>query len=300
MADKVSTFRTPRDAERFLARYDEIVADEWPVVHEDLDVPTRFGQTRVRRSGEGPGVPLVMVHPTAGSSVGWYPVIEPYCQGRVVYTPDTMGTAGRSVQTEPFDSEADLATWLDDVLDALDLPEVHTLGYSEGGWVATLHAAHTTRPQRLRSLTLIEPSGVLERIPPRLWLSMLGGALRVVLARDKTRAVRRLNAGMNGGGYELTDGQIELLLASMTTFHQRLPRPRPLADDQLRRITAPSLLVLGEQTKLLHPKSAAARATTLLPRVQVEIVPGAGHGVLFQQPQGVATLVREFLSRQDD
>ena len=99
MADKVSTFRTPRDAERFLARYDEIVADEWPVVHEDLDAPTRFGQTRVRRSGEGPGVPLVMVHPTAGSSVGWYPVIEPYCQGRVVYTPDTMGTAGRSVQT---------------------------------------------------------------------------------------------------------------------------------------------------------------------------------------------------------
>ena len=128
MPDKVSTFRTPEDAERFVTRYDEVVGSRWPVAHEELDVSTRFGQTRVRRSGAGSGVPLVMLHPTTGSSAGWYPVIELFCRDRIVYTPDTMGAAGRSVQTAPIRSEADLADWLDDVLDRLGMPEVHLLG----------------------------------------------------------------------------------------------------------------------------------------------------------------------------
>lgn len=300
MPDKISTFRTPEDAARFHARYDEIVAREWPVAHEELDVPTRFGQTRVRRSGEGPGIPLVMLHPTTGSSAGWYPVIGLFGRDQVVYTPDTMGAAGRSTQTAPIRSEADLAVWLDDVLDGLRLAEVHVLGYSEGGWVAGQHTAHTEHPGRLRSLTLIEPSAVLERLPRRLLWSMVGGAARVMVARDRNDAVRRLNTGLNGPGYQLTDGQIELLLASMMTFHQRLPRPgQPLSDEQLRRIAAPSLILLGEQTKLLNPQTAAARARSLMPDVTVEIIPGAGHGVLYQQPEHVSARVREFLNHHD-
>lgn len=300
MPERLSSFRTPEDAERFLAQYDEIVAREWPVAHEELDVPTTFGRTRVRRSGEGPGVPLVMVHPTTGSSAGWYPVIESFCRDRVAYTPDTMGAAGRSMQTAAIHSQADLAIWLDDVLDGLGLSDVHALGYSEGGWIAGVHAAHTATPGRLRSLTLIEPSGLLGRIPARFLLRMIGGAVRVLAARDKHRAIRRLSVGMNGAGYELTDDQIELLLASMTSFRQRLPRPRRLSDDDVRRISAPSLLILGEQTRLLDPRTVATRATSLMPNVAIEVIPGAGHGVLFQQPGTVSAHVLHFLTNHDE
>lgn len=299
MLDKVSTFRTPEDAERFLARYDEVVGRSWPIAHEELDVPTRFGQTRVRRSGAGSGVPLVMLHPTAGSSAGWYPVIELFCRDRVVYTPDTMGAAGRSMQTAPIRTEADLADWLDDVLDRLGMTEVHLLGYSEGGWIAGLYAAQTAKPERLRSLTLIEPSGALERIPARFLLRMVGGAVRVLVARDKHGAVRRLNAGMNGTGYELTDGQIGLLLASMTAFQQRLPRPSRLNDEQLRRIATPSLLLLGQQSRLLDPQTVTRRATSLMPNVTVEVIPSTGHGVLYQEPEKVSAHVHDFLTDQE-
>lgn len=299
MPDKVCMFRNPEGAERFLTRYDAVVGSRWPVAHEELDLPTRFGPTRVRRSGAGSGVPLVMLHPTTGSSAGWYPVIGLFCRDRVVYTPDTMGAAGRSVQTAPIRGEADLAAWFDDVLDHLGLPEVHLLGYSEGGWIAGLHAAWTAKPERLRSLTLVEPAGALERVPARFLLQMVGGAVRVLGARDKHRAVRRLNVGMNGTGYELTDDQIALLLASMTSFQQHLPRPSRLSDEQLRHIATPTLLILGQQSKLLDPQAVTRRATALMPHITIEVIPGAGHGVLYQEPNKVSTHVHDFLTAQE-
>ena len=196
MSGRVSGFKTADHRERYLARYDQVVATRWTVERTELDVPTRFGTTHVRTCGAGSATPLVLIHPTTGSSAGWYPVIDQLSADRPVYAPDTMGTPGRSVQSEPISSGADLAAWLDDLLDALALPAVHLLGYSEGGWIAGLHAATTERPEQLRSLTLIEPAGAITAVSTRFIIGLMAHALPVLLARDKRRAVRRLNTWM--------------------------------------------------------------------------------------------------------
>ena len=135
-----------------------------------------------RVSGEGERTPLVMVHPTTGSSLGWYPIVQHLCSDRVVYTPDTIGTCGRSVQTAPVTSVRDLVTWLDDVVDSLGLVSLHLLGYSEGGWIAGSHAALSAHRDRLASVTLIEPGGAIQRIPTGFLISMIGRAIVAMAA----------------------------------------------------------------------------------------------------------------------
>jgi hypothetical protein len=71
MGGSVGTFRTPEDALAYYERYDQSVAQRWPVPRSELDVTTSFGTTHVRRSGPSEGTPLVLLHPTSGSSIGW-------------------------------------------------------------------------------------------------------------------------------------------------------------------------------------------------------------------------------------
>jgi pimeloyl-ACP methyl ester carboxylesterase len=283
MRASLSGFRSPEAATRYFEIYDRLVDDHWPAPYEELDVASSFGTTRVRVSGTGAATPLVLLHPTAGSSVGWYPLMPMLGADRRVYTPDTMGGPGRSVQTEPITSGEDLVRWLDELLDRLELDAVHLLGYSEGGWIAGLHAALTRRPERLVSLTLIEPAGAIERVPAMVLAGMIIRAAPIFVARDKRAAVDRLNRWLNGD-VELTDAQYELLEAALGSFRQKLPSPRRLPDDRLRRITAPTLLLLAADTKLLDIERVRDRALALLPRVEVEVIPDAGHGVAFQHP----------------
>jgi pimeloyl-ACP methyl ester carboxylesterase len=293
MGDRISGFKTPADAARYYQLYDAMAAD-WPVPHDELDVPTRFGATHVRRSGPAAGTPFVLIHPTTGSALGWQGMVETLAAHHPVYLPDTMGTAGRSVQTAPLRSEGDLVGWLDDTLDALGLERVHLVGYSEGGWIAGLHAALTGRPERLATLTLIEPGGAIERIPPATLFGIIVRAMGTLAARDKRRAIRRFNRWLSGD-IPLTEQQIDYILLVFKTFRQRIPRPTRLPDERLRRITMPTLLLLGADTRIYDPAKVAARARRLLPNVTVETTPGAGHGLPLQFPERILPRIVRFV-----
>lgn len=290
----MSRFKTDEDRIRYYATYDKFVTTVWPVDREELDLPTTFGSTHVGRSGTADGDPLVLIHPTSGSSLGWHALIEPLAKRHTVYTPDTIGTIGRSVQTVPIETPNDLVQWLDEVLDGLGLGRVHLLGYSEGGWIAALHAALTDRPERLTSLTLVEPAGAIEQVPARTLASMIFRAGRTLTAKDKPEAIQDFNRWMNGD-VELSDDDIELVQLAFGTFKQKLPKPKRLSDEQLSRITPPTLLLLASNTRIYDPAKVAQRANKVLPDVQVETIQDAGHGLPFQYPDLVTSQVLDFI-----
>jgi pimeloyl-ACP methyl ester carboxylesterase len=279
---KVSAFRSEADADAYRALYDDLAEIAWPVPHVELDVPTRYGSTRVRRSGPVDGRSFVLLPPATGSSLAWRTFVAPLAATEAVYTPDTIGTPGRTVQTAPVTGPDDLAAWLDDVLDELGLDPVHLVGWSEGGWVAGAHAARTARPGRLASVALIDPAGAVGQIQRRVIAAMALRGLRVLRARDPYSAMRDFNRWL-GGEIEMTDAEIDLVIAALRTFRQHLPIPRRLPDDQLRQLTAPTLLMLGGATRIYDAATVADRAGRLLPDVVVDITPGAGHNLPLQQ-----------------
>lgn len=298
MAGRLSGFKTVEDRANYYEIYDRFLDQHWPVSRVELDVETDFGSTHVRRSGVSDGNPVVLIHPTSGSSLGWHSIIEPFCRRYAVYTPDTIGTIGRSVQTAPIGSPQDLVKWVDQVLDGLSLSRAHIVGYSEGGWIASLHAALSERPDRILSLSLIEPGGAIEKIPSRTLVSLVFRGAFTLTARDKPQAIRDFNNWMNGD-IELTDDEIELVLVAFRTFRQRLPNPKRLSDDQLRRIATPTLLLLAADTRIYDPSQVAKRASRLLATVEIETTPNAGHGLPFQYPDQVLSRLMTFIGSHD-
>ena len=193
------------------------------------------------------------------------PLVAPLCERHPVFTPDTIGDGGpqRPDRTDPVTRRP--RPWLDEVLDALDLDAVHLVGYSEGGWIAGLHAALTDRPDRLSTLTLIEPGGAIERVPRRFIANLVFRGARTLLARDKHQAIRDFNRWMNGD-VELTDDQIELRPARLS----HVPPEAPHAEPALRRAAPPhhrtDAAAAGRGHQALRPRPGRSTGPPAAPR----------------------------------
>jgi len=290
----VGRFKNAKAEERFLAAYDAFRDQNWPVPFTDLDVPTRFGSTHVRRSGAPEGSPIVLLHPNSGTSMSWYRLVAPLARRHAVYALDTIGTAGRSVQSTPVHNATDLATWLDDAMTELALDGVNLVGYSEGGWLAALATVHA--PARLASVTLIEPGGAICRVRPSLIArTMVTGVSVYSGLRRPERAMRKFARWMSPD-VEITDGEMQLLLIAMLGFRGHIPYPRPLDEDSLRAVRTPTLVLIGADTVLFDPVEAAARVKWLIPNVEVDIVEGTGHGLPLAKPQYVTQRILGFIA----
>jgi pimeloyl-ACP methyl ester carboxylesterase len=164
------------------------------------------------------------------------------------------------------------------------------LGYSEGAWFAALLASRT--PDRLASLVLGE--GITALVKPSR--KVVGRMVRAA-ALPTARSFARLDAWLTPG-VTLTDEDRALARAAMR-YRRRTPWPSPLSDDRLRAITAPTLAFFGADTRLGDPVAAGRRVAEHVRDSRVELLPGGGHGVLWQLADQVLPLVTGFLRAHD-
>jgi pimeloyl-ACP methyl ester carboxylesterase len=125
------------DARRhYLTAYDELrtLSPRPDVVH---DVPTKFGNIRVYQHGPVHGVPIVLIHGFFLTSAMWWEQVTDLASDFTVYAIDMLGQPGASIQSKTMFTSAHCARSIDAVLEGLGLREVHLVGHSYGGWLAT-------------------------------------------------------------------------------------------------------------------------------------------------------------------
>ena len=238
-----------------------------------IDVPTRFGSTRAYR-WPGTGAPLVLLHGGAVTSATWQ-ALAAALPDRDVYALDIMGDVGRSEHTAPFCDVTDLALWLDDALTGLRLDRVQLVGHSLGGWVA-INAA-LRRPQRLASLVLIDPGGVVQLQMGRF----MRWGVPVMLSFRSPR-VRRAGGSARRKHHPLAmDKRWTRLMLLGVVYHRPgfPPLQPPFSDDELGSIGVPTSLVLGELTEMFDVEAMAQRLRALLPKVSTTVIAGGGHAL---------------------
>ncbi len=114
------------------------------------------GRVWYRVVGDGPGVPLLVLHGGPGAGSRFYEPLEALADERAVVFYDQLG-AGRS------EKPSDLALWtierhiaeLEAVREALDLSEAHILGHSWGAMLLIEYLL--TEPPGVRSATFASP-----------------------------------------------------------------------------------------------------------------------------------------------
>lgn len=264
----VGKFVDQKAQERYFATY-EAIRRKWPVPSEELDVETRFGSTRVRRSGTG--TPIVLLHGAMGTSLSWYPFVADLAARHTVYAVDMIGEPGRSVQTRPMESTDDEADWLADVLAGLGHEKVHLVGISRGACLA-LNLA-TRRPAGVAGVLAFEPGGFGINFR-KFVLWSIGELSRWWLPAAILRRV-------SGGDPAVRHTMRPLVFRGMKYKVQMAPL-HVFTDDELRSIDMPTYFILGERSLIKAPE-LAARVESLVPHVRTEIVPRATHALNLEE-----------------
>src|SRR5690348_2864386 len=188
----------------------------------------------LRRAGVGQ--PVLLLHGAADGGQ-WLPCMADLAAHHDVIVPEHPGF-GASDTPAWLDTIPDLANFYLDLLDQLDLTDVHLIGCDLGGWIAAELAVRNTR--RLASLTLVGAAGVHVSGVAQIDPFLRSDEQRIRdLFHDPARADDMVKCAMRS---EFED----VGLKNQTTTARLIWQPRgyaPQLAKWLHRIDVPTLLV---------------------------------------------------------
>ena len=234
-----------------------------------MDVPSRYGDTFVIASGNESAPPRILLHGAGSNSAMWAGDIGEYSRRSRVYAVDLLGEPGKSAPVRPEWQGPAYAEWLGEVLDALKVERAILVGLSQGGWTALKFA--TSRPERVNKLVLLTPGGIM---PDRMSFALRAIPLSF-LGRWGIERINRLIFGHQ----PIPEAVNVALTLIMTHFKPRIGALPVFSDEELRRLTMPTLLLIGEEDRLRDARKIVERMQRLVPELKAIIIPQAGHAL---------------------
>jgi pimeloyl-ACP methyl ester carboxylesterase len=293
VADKISVFRSPECEAQYHAAY-EAVLKEWPVPYEELFIPTRFGTTHVIASGPQDAAPLALLHPAGGGGVTWIRNVGPLSQHYRTYAIDTISETNKSILTHPITmrhQRQEFADWMADLLDGLGVERTNIVGNSFGGFLSLNTALYL--PERVKKVVLISPAATFVPIHAWAWhfipanaVGPLIGSKRMLLAPYR----------WIWQDFPKEGSIVHLREVTALTGRPRHWSPTVFSDEELRRIQAPVLLLIGDHEVIYKPEDAIRRAACLLPNLKAEVVPNANHIAEYTAPEFINAAILDFLA----
>jgi pimeloyl-ACP methyl ester carboxylesterase len=236
----------------------------------------------------------VFLHPAGGP--GWDPFLDALAERHTVYAPDHPGTgdtARDAIHRVP--SLWDLVLVYDELLDGLGLEQVPLVGSSFGGMMACELAAH--RRGAISALVLLDPIGLWrDDAPVAQYMTMTPDELAEVLFHDPKGPVAQAAMALPSDQGEMAVAMADAVWAMGATGKFVWPIPDKGLARRMHRITAPALIIWGEEDRLVSPVYAQEFADRL-GEARVEIVAGAGHVPQLERLDAVVPLVLDFLVR---
>jgi pimeloyl-ACP methyl ester carboxylesterase len=282
-----SLYRSPEGYAAVMAAYRASLERlRYPL--QERMLPTRFGETHVVGTGPEQGRAVVLLHGWNTNAGGWWPQINALAHRYRLYAPDTIGQAGRSAPTRPSTRGPAYGEWLADVLDALELAQANLVGSSGGAWLILKLAGHA--PDRIRAAALLSPAGIA---PVRPAFALRAAAIGWLSPHQDTAL--RLARLTTPPPLPLDEDHLRADAGYTLHFKGQLPPPA-LPARTLRRLSAPTLLLVGQHEAVFNPARVMDRARREIPGlVAAEVVPGAGHDMTYDQPEWVNQRIDQFL-----
>lgn len=282
----------------YLSAYTEAMATTPQPTHTH-DVRIDFGSVRVYewapdRGTPAEALPVVLVPGIRSGVPMWAENLPHWIGERRVLAMDAVGDAGMSTHAIPFESFDHQVDWLEEVLAEMGLDQVHVVGHSFGGAIAATHSLH--HPQRVATLTLLEPVMVLHGMPPSiyLWSTML---MLPLPQGWKDRALAEI------GGVSVEEVKERTPVAVMidegaTHYNSVTLTPRTLRDAEWHSMPMPIHVEIASDRSLAGGERAAERARTLGLHT-VTVRPNTTHSLPLQAAEELGRELLSFWARSD-
>jgi pimeloyl-ACP methyl ester carboxylesterase len=286
---RVAGWKTEAGQRAYLDLYEQLLAS-WPVTYQSRLVATRFGETHVVISGGEALPPLVLLHAGTGFGVAqWMPNIAELALEHRVYAVETVGAPGKSIHTKPVTTRADCADWLADLFDGLELTAPAIAGSSQGGWFALNLAL--LKPERVGVLVLLAPAAAIAPFKfPVGWFIKCGSKMPAWTAGPT------FNTNFKDPS-KIRPEYVALIKLHMKhyRYQQKAIIPFGFPTEELPGLQPPTLLLIGTREMVYEPRKTLERAERLIPDIEAELVPDAGHVMNMEIPHLISSRILDFL-----
>lgn len=239
----------------------------------------------------GAGYPVVLLHGLMGSGACWTPLARALEGEFDVVMPDARGHGGSSAPCHGYRYD-DHANDVAGLIRGLELSRPVLLGHSMGGMTAAVAASRAAGG--IRGLVLVDPTFLSPARQREVRDSDVADQHRHALGLQKPELVAQARARHPHRSPEIVELQAEARLNTRMSAFDVLTPPNPEYRHVVRAIAVPILLVIGDASPVVTPEMAT-ELRGLNPRVRIEQVRDAGHGLPFDQPERLAEVVVAFL-----
>jgi pimeloyl-ACP methyl ester carboxylesterase len=249
----------------------------------------------------GDGEPLLVVMGTSGSIPLWGELVPKLAERYRVIAFDNRGLGGSERGTGAITAAA-MAEDAAALLEALEIPRAHAMGWSLGSAV-------------VQELALAHPDQVASAIMYGTWGRCDGFQRSVFTALRLPYAIGDMESALAVAGLAFSPQGLDQpdfadqLAPLIPAFPQNEAQMQVTTEqwdadlahdtlDRLGRITAPTLVLVGEQD-LLTPSWQSRAVADAVPGAQFELVtgPGSSHCLHLERPDDVARPMLDFLAK---
>jgi len=238
----------------------------------------------------GPKPPVVLLHGLIGNGPVWTPLARALEGEFDVVMPDARGHGGSSAPDHGYRYD-DHASDVVGLIRGLHLARPVLLGHSMGGMTAAVVASRGAGI--IRGLILVDPTFLSPDRQREVRDSDVVDQHRRALGLQKSDLAAEIAARHPRRSSEIVELLAEARLKTSVHAFDVLTPPNPAYRDVVSAIEVPSLLVIGDAPVVTLEVASELRG--LNPRVRIEQIKDAGHGLPFDQPERLAELVASFL-----
>jgi 3-oxoadipate enol-lactonase len=248
-------------------------------------------------SGADDAPALVLIKGLTRSLLHWAPLVPELGAFRVVLL-DNRGVGRSGAVRLPF-SVADMARDVTRVLDHAGIERAHIFGMSLGGMVAQRVAIeHPSRVDRL-VLGCTTPGGRnAEHAKFAIWLGLVRARVRGKSEAMAAEARLLLSDGFLETHPEVLERWIRISneqpVRPATLAMQVIAALRHQTEDELHRITAPTLIVSSDSDLMIPPSNSRLLARRIRGS-EIAWVTGTGHDFATERPAETASMLSTFL-----
>lgn len=244
--------------------------------------------THIFEAGPPTAPPLLYLHGTNIANL-WLEFHNALSQNFHVFAPDAPGF-GLTERPNEMRDMSDYILYFRDLLDTLGLDQPFIAGHSLGGWFAAEVAVWY--PERIKKLVLSNAVGIRVKGSPIADLFAMNPQELLMACFDNFESAMPLIPAEFNTDYLISMYKQLTTLASLAWN----PSYDPKLERRLARITCPTLIIWGQNDRLI-PVVYADAFHRAIPNSELVKLEGTGHMPMFEQPQEWCKVISDFLRR---